>query len=140
MGVFDKVTSVSKDVVDKVKSSNDISKIKTQIAYEDDKITDYYIELGKNYYNDKPINASEQYIKICEEIATRLDRIERLNQQINLLKGVKICKSCGAVINDSFLFCGLCGAKLPEINLETTTKESDPTLKAFGDKSIAFSK
>ena len=127
MSVLDKVgdtlSSVSKDVVGKVKSGSDISKIKQQIVYEEERILDFYTQLGKHYYVDKTSNASEQYAKLCQEIDERSERIVRLKKQINSLKGIKICSSCGSVVTNNFLFCGLCGFKLPDEYAEITTNE-----------------
>ncbi len=118
MGVFDKVgdtlSSVSKDVVNKAKTGSDVNKIKQQIVYEEERITDFYTQLGKIYYTDKSANPTEQYAKMCSEIESRTARVERLKMQINNLKGIKICKNCGSVVANNFTFCGICGTKLPE--------------------------
>lgn len=117
MGVFDKmsgaISNVSKDVADKVKTNSDLNKLKQQIAYEEDKLYNDYVELGKYTYANKPPKMSEECEKICEDIKSRLSRIERINVQINDLKGVKVCSECGATIANNFVFCGICGAKLP---------------------------
>ena len=129
MGVFDKmggaISNVSKDVVDKVKSNNDIGKLKQQIEYEEAKIYDGYIELGKSFYENRAAKMNDAAEKICAEIDARLSRISRIKIQINDLKGIKICPECGATITNNFLFCGLCGAKLPESTDELNKQAVD---------------
>ncbi len=137
MGVFDKmgdaISNVSKDVVDKVKSNNDIGKLKQQIEYEEAKIYDGYIELGKDLFENKPENISEAAQKVCTDIDARLSRISRIKIQINDIKGIKICPACGATITNNFLFCGLCGAKLPDSTNELSKENSlSPAKKPDG--------
>jgi len=142
MGVFDKmggaISNVSKDVVDKVKSNNDVGKLKQQVEYEEAKIYDGYIELGKDLYENKPEKMSEGAQKVCADIDARLSRISRIKIQINDIKGIKICPSCGATITNNFLFCGLCGAKLPDSTNELSAESTSAPAKkpdglAFAD-------
>ena len=120
--VGDTISNVSKDMFDKVKSSTDATKLKQQIVYEEEKIAENYIYLGKSYYALKSSTMSENDLKACDDINVRAARIARLNIQINALKGIKVCPCCNAAITNNFLFCGLCGTKLPEDVVETTSE------------------
>ena len=140
MGIFEKVgetiSVTGKDVATKAKYAGDISKLKQQIIYEEEKITDYYTELGKKYYSDNNSNQNDKYAQLCKEIETGTARIERIKQHIYSMKGVKVCKNCGAVVNDNFLFCGVCGTKLPEA-AEPHVEESNSI--SASNNSFAFS-
>ena len=119
MGVMEKVgetiTTTSKDVATKYKFAGDINKIKRQITYEEEKINDFYLQLGKRYYIQNSAKPNdEEYGRLCNEIEVCSARIERLKQEIYVMKGIKVCKNCGAAVNDNFLFCGVCGSKLPD--------------------------
>ncbi len=142
MGVFEKVgdtiSSTSKDVVNKAKFAGDVTKIKKQITYEEEKVIDFYTQLGKSYYNDNSEHPDSRYSNLCNEVEICIARIERLKQQIYSIKGVKVCKNCGAVVNDSFLFCGVCGTKLPETSTDEVP-EQQSSISQAGKSTLAFS-
>lgn len=129
MGIFEKVSetisSTSRDMANKARTVADVSKLKHQIFIEEEKIKDIYTELGKKYYKDNGSNPAEKYAPFCDEAYITKARIEKLKQQIYSIKGIKVCEKCGAEVDEEYQFCGICGAKLPEVIVEVVPVEAD---------------
>lgn len=120
MGNDSKATGASANttaepVFGKMKTNSEISRLTTQIGFEQQKIAEDYIVLGKSFYNDRPDSLSDEEINACSDLDSRIAMVERVTKQINLLKGIKICPECKAPISSSYTFCGVCGARLEDI-------------------------
>lgn len=143
MGVINKagdtLSNVGRGVVDKVKASTDLNKLKQQIVYEQQKISESFEEIGRNYYKEKPVHVAPENVKLFGDIDSRLQRIERLKVQMNELKGIKVCTECGATITNNFLFCGICGARLPVSQPEPLNESTSDTVLQNSD-ALAFAK
>ena len=55
---------------------------------------------------------------LCEDIDTRRRRIKKMRFELNSIRGYKICPKCDAEVNEKFQFCGVCGARLPDMDDE----------------------
>lgn len=53
----------------------------------------------------------------------RQDGMDEYGFGPRVMKGLKVCKSCGRISPSTLLFCTECGAKLPEKNLYQSYKE-----------------
>lgn len=131
MGILEKVggtiASTGKGMADKAKTSissmSDLSKIKRQIVVEEEKVKGIYAEIGKKYFNEVHDCPDAKYSKLFADANFYNGIIENLNQQLNVMKGVKVCENCGAEVNVNFAFCGLCGAKLPQASDDFSYEE-----------------
>ena len=120
MGLLD----TGKGVADKAKNIPEISNIKKKIIYEEDRILELLADIGRKYYIAHEID-KEAFDKICEDITTRRIRIKKMKFEINMMKGFKVCLKCDSEINAKFEFCGVCGARLPNIDDEEFLKLDD---------------
>lgn len=115
MGIFNKIgdmaSDVSRNVNEKTKNMSDTSNLKRKILYEEERIMEIFADIGKTYYKT-PENVEEMKA-YCDDIDTRKKRIKKMRFELQGLKGVKICPKCQSEVQDKFLFCGVCGAKLP---------------------------
>ena len=117
MGILNKFNDVSKGVNDKAKSISEANNLKRKILYEEERIVEIFTDIGKKYYKN-PNEDPNVHKVLCDDIDTRRRRIKRMRYEFNQIKGYKICPKCGAEVNDKFQFCGVCGARLPDVDDE----------------------
>ena len=133
MGIFDKVGETINTTADKAKSISELSNLKKRLQYEEERIEEIFSEIGKKYF-EEPVQNKKLLDSLCEDIITRQKRIKRMNFELNELKGIKVCEHCGTQIDEKFMFCGVCGAKLPSFvddkdsDLKTDYKEVEKYL------------
>lgn len=115
MGVLGKFGSVmdgaSRSINEKTKNMSDTSNLKRKILYEEERILEIFQEIGRIYYKT-PDNIQELKL-LVDDIDTRKRRIKKMRFELQTKKGFKICPNCQAEVNEKFMFCGVCGAKLP---------------------------
>lgn len=118
MGIFnrlgDAVSDASKNVNEKTKNMSDTSNLKRKILYEEERILEIFNDIGRIYYKT-PENVEEMK-SYCDDIDTRKKRIKKMKFELQGLKGVKVCPKCQSAVQDKFLFCGVCGEKLPNLD------------------------
>lgn len=122
MSIFEKVgesiSSTGKGVVGKARSASDISKVKRQIIYEEQKCSEIYTKIGKLFFEKNLAPPNEQFRKLFQDVEERVGRVGRLRREICVIKGIKVCEGCGAEIAKEFQFCGICGTRLPDPIIE----------------------
>ena len=73
-----------------------------------------FIALGEIYF--KMIKDTEidniQIKDLVEAIKDKNEKIAELKSEINAAKNKRICPQCGANIDDTSIYCSVCGAKL----------------------------
>jgi DNA-directed RNA polymerase subunit RPC12/RpoP len=125
----------------------EVTKINLNINTEEDSIKKLYSEIGNYCYElfqqgpfqDGRIN------DLCSQIKTHKDKIQELKEKIYSVKGIVICKNCGAEIDNNTPFCSKCGSKIvvnepPAEATETVEDDSIecPTCKAKVSGGSAF--
>ena len=115
MGVFNKIgnamSDANRNINEKTKNMADTNNLKRKILYEEERIVEIFAEIGKIYYKN-PENVEELKL-LTDDIDTRKRRIKKMRFELQTKKGFKICPSCQAEVNEKFMFCGVCGTKLP---------------------------
>lgn len=113
MAFFDsigkKLSKTGQAAVQKTKQMADVAKLNSDISDEEKKSTNIYYQIGQLYvllYKDNPESDFEVLIEQLNESQTK---IENLKQQIQDIKGVKRCTTCGAEIPNNATFCSACG-------------------------------
>jgi len=127
MDFFEKVgdtfSSKSKEVAKKAKSIAEISNLNGQINSQEKTIDIMYVELGKAYFEQNKDNADDKYAEQCNIIKEAAEKIKTLNDEINKIKGNKVCIGCGAVMDADTLFCPKCGTKNVPVEPEVVEEE-----------------
>ncbi|MGN0620623.1 MAG: zinc ribbon domain-containing protein [Porcipelethomonas sp.] len=111
MGLLDKLSDAGRSASEKTKNMSDSGNLKRKILYEEERIVEILTDIGKAYYKNP--DDTEEMKALCDDIDTRKRRIKKMRFELQSLKGVRICPKCQAEVMDKFLFCGVCGAKLP---------------------------
>ena len=109
-GIFDKLSGATKGVSDMSKAASDTGNLKKKIMYEQERIQEVMLEIGKQYY----ANPKADLTNLCADIDDRKRRINSMKSELQALKGVRVCSNCGTKFDDkyTFEFCGKCGTKL----------------------------
>ncbi len=115
MAFFDKlsetISSKSKDVAKKAKDFADVAKLNSQITTEENTINATYKEIGQACFEQYSSEAEHIFHEQFEKIRTALSHIEQLKSEIQTIKGIRLCSSCGAEMPITAGFCPSCGAK-----------------------------
>ncbi len=92
----------------------EVTKINFKISEAQAKIDKEFEEIGRKVYGmyKDGDNVSEDVKNICELIDNKYFEIETLNNQIEEIKEIKICKSCQAKNNSEAKFCSNCGTMM----------------------------
>jgi len=125
-----KVTETAKAAAKKSGDIVEVTKLNMSIGTEEEKIEKIYLEIGKMVYDVylKGEEIATPFKEQCEKIKEREQYIKELKNKLHELKGIKICSSCGEVLDINVNFCSNCGAKQesPEI---TSDKKIEPEAK-----------
>lgn len=118
MAFFDdlskKLSQVGQSAVQKTKEVADIAKYTASIAEEERNITKLYAQIGQAYVQLHAEDAPEDMKELIQQIWAAQEKIQENRAQLRQLKGVELCPNCEAEVDKDALFCGKCGAKMPE--------------------------
>lgn len=107
------ISDAGQETVAKAKNFADIAKLNDAINTIQQQITRLYLDFGEAYYDRH--KDDEVFAEDAERMTAIRDayaKIARYKEQINQIKGVEICPSCGAEIPAGSAFCSSCGAKV----------------------------
>ena len=129
-----KISNVGQETVKKTKEIAEISKISSKIKDEEKKLDGLYTELGKKYFSLDSRNQVAEIQDICSSITESIQKVDAMKKELQLLKGVRICSSCGAEQDNSVAYCSKCGAKLveevkAEVVEDIESSEEEPVAK-----------
>ncbi len=106
MGFFDGLEQ-------KMKNASEASNLNGQIRENEKLIEKHYYDLGKLYFEKHGSSPSAETEEVCKAIASCLEKIDSLKKELVIVKGLKLCPSCGAECPVDVPFCSACGTKLP---------------------------
>ena len=126
MSIFDKVSDMGRGLSEKASNVSEVSNLKRKILYEEERIVEIFADLGKKYYKN-PDEDPSVFRALCDDIDARRRRIKKMKFELNTLRGYKMCPKCDAENNEKNIFCGVCGARLPDPEDEdfTSLEEND---------------
>ena len=100
-----KISNVGQETVKKTKEIAEIGKISSKIKDEEKKLDGLYTELGKKYFSLYSRNQVAEIQDICSSITESIQKVDAMKKELQLLKGVRICSSCGAEQDNSVAYC-----------------------------------
>lgn len=99
--------SKGKDSYNKMAEKN---RIKKEISTLTSDIEASFSNIGKQLYAEDREN--EKFKEVFDDIASKENEIENLQQQLNELDGTAPCPSCGEPVQNGAAFCAKCGAAI----------------------------
>lgn len=121
MSIFDelgkKVTSTSQNVAQKTKDMAEIARINSLVSDEEKRINNGYYQIGKQYVALHENDYEGNYAELIHMIKDSENKIRMYNKQIQDIKGVRRCPSCGAEVPVNAVFCNSCGARIPAVEM-----------------------
>lgn len=129
MGILDNVfesvgktiNDASQSVVNKSKEISDISRLNSLISEEQRKIEGLYSLIGKKYFEVHPDSTEEGFSEMVSTIKASLAQLETYRENLQVLKGVRVCPHCGVEIALNAMFCSSCGNKLEPIVVQNSS-------------------
>lgn len=115
-GVTEKLTKAGQGVAQSTKNMAGTVKLNSSIAEEEKLIRSLYQKIGEAYYlahNEAPDAELAEWVR---SITEALERISDYREQLQKIKGLSACPSCGAEIPGDSAFCAHCGAKIGQDN------------------------
>jgi len=128
MGLFDKVSEITKNATEKAGSTYEVTKLKLKINDQEKAINEKIIQLGTWCLAQAEAGAvlEGEGAEICAEIAACKKAIADIEAEIAGIKsaapaapaepapaasGKKFCSGCGTALASDAKFCHSCGAK-----------------------------
>lgn len=119
MAFFDdigkKISQTGQDMVQKTKDTAETMRLNSAISDEEKRIQSLYLEIGKRYFElhaDDYDPQLEEPVLCVKEANTK---IAGYTEQLNRIKGLVRCATCGADVPIGTPFCTGCGAKMPVV-------------------------
>jgi Zn finger protein HypA/HybF involved in hydrogenase expression len=123
MALFDdlkkKVTDTTQGAVRGAKEFADTSRLNSLISDEQKQITNLYVQIGKYAYEHSAETGDSVLKDLFNAVSAANGRIAGHQAEIQQIKGVKICPSCGNEVPVASAFCSSCGS--PAAGVVTTT-------------------
>ncbi len=119
MGFFDKlgenIANTSKSVAKKADELAKVAGLNGQISGQESAIDAVYKEIGKMIYDNKDNWSSLDLAEVIGKIDAAKAEIDRLRNEIRVVKGVQVCSQCNEEISADVAFCPKCGNKMPVV-------------------------
>lgn len=109
-----KLSQTGQDAVKRTKDMFEAGKLGSQVNAEKRKITGLYQQIGKIYVEQLAGEPDERVAGLCADIRESRRRITEWQAEINALKGLAACSSCGFENAINANFCNSCGAPMPK--------------------------
>ncbi len=117
--------------VEQAKILAEVTKLNSQIADEEKKITDNYTQLGKLYIELHSTNCEKAFLGMVSTIQESERKIDALKSQIQDIKGIVRCSKCGAELPKDAQFCNSCGNRVEPKKQELSNAEHTPKAAAY---------
>lgn len=109
-----KLSDAGQGAAQQAKIFSEVAKLNSAISDKERKISQLYLAIGQAYYALYKDDISANEYEKMEEITTLNDEIVKCREEINRVKGIAKCPSCGADVALGSAFCCNCGAKMPQ--------------------------
>lgn len=118
MSFFDeigkKLSHTGQMAVQKTKEMADVAKLNSNISDEEKKINNAYYQIGQLYVDLHSDDFEPDFEVLITQLKEAQNNVESLKKQIQDIKGVKRCTTCGAEIPNNATFCSSCGTAVAQ--------------------------
>jgi len=137
--IKNKVSDTANSAVNKANEIAEVSKLNGLIAEEDKKIKNLYYQIGKLYVAQCGNNPDPAFAELVAAVIESGRAMKEYKDQINVLKGIRICDKCGADVPKGAAFCNACGNQMPVVpEFDTDKFDKCPVCGALVEKGMRF--
>lgn len=91
----------------------EVSRLNKAITEEEQKINAIFQRMGQVYFAAHRDDPEENQADSIRAILECVERGKKLKDQINELRGIAVCRNCGAEVDRRSAFCNRCGMRMP---------------------------
>lgn len=107
--------------------------VNQQIQQTHNQINELYLDLGRYVKLNLKDKIDDQYVRnAAQNIDDCLARLQQLNNDLNSIRGIKLCCNCNAQIPMAVTFCPSCGTKQPDMQMNGMGMGGAPMNGGFG--------
>ena len=140
MAFFDdlgaKLSKTGQKTMQKANDLADITKLNLRTSELNKSIQEMYAKVGEQYYNLYGGQPEESMAQFCAEISRSKAEIEQIRLEIQRIKQIKVCPSCGYENPSDASFCNKCGLALPELPTREEPKPAGPVCPQCGAQTM----
>ncbi len=105
------VTNTVNKAAKKTEDIADLTKKKISLKAEEDRLDSLYSQVGKLRFAEvrRGEDKSEAIENLFSEIEDSIKKVSSLRADIAKARKVKMCKNCGAELEENDIFCSKCG-------------------------------
>ncbi len=103
------------NAIKRAKDLTEITRLNSLISDEQKLLNSFYIQIGMKYFELYGDTDDENFADLCKCIKESKSKIEKYQNEIQVIRNVKICPNCGAECSGSSQFCGSCGTSIIEV-------------------------
>ncbi|MCI8713018.1 MAG: zinc ribbon domain-containing protein [Ruminococcus sp.] len=108
-----KIGMAGQTAAQKAMVMTDVARLSADIAEEEKKIDNVYVQVGKLYISMHAEEWDKEFDGMVAAIRESEFRIKSYRERIQTIKGVVRCERCGAEVANTAAFCNACGAAMP---------------------------
>lgn len=146
MAFFDnvgkKLSQAGQGALQKTKEMADIARLNSLIADEEKRLNNNYYQIGKLYAQLHSVDCEDCFTTYISAVNESLKKIDDLKAELQALRAVAKCPSCGAEVPTSSMFCNACGTAMPNAADKTNAQPADSVkcnnCGAFVNKNMRF--
>lgn len=106
-----KISQTGQSALQKTKELADVTRLNGLVSDEERRINNSYLQVGKLYVSLHSNDFESDFSSMIGLIKESEMKIEDYKHQIQTIRGVKRCLSCGAEVAADAAFCNSCGTK-----------------------------
>ena len=127
-----KLSKTGQKTMQKANELADITKLNLRTNELNRSIQDLYAKLGEQYYALHGSQPDAELAELCGSIDTAKGEIEQIKLDIQRIKQIRVCPSCGYENPSDASFCCKCSTALPEIPPKEDPKPEGPVCPQCG--------
>ena len=140
MAFFDdlgaKLSKTGQKTMQKANELADITKLNLRTNELNRSIQDLYAKVGEQYYALHGSQPEAALAELCAGIDSAKAEIDQIKTEIQRIKQIKVCPSCGYENPSEASFCNKCGVALPEL-APAAPKADGPVCPQYGAQVMA---
>lgn len=134
-----KVSDTTNSAINKANELTEVSKLNGLINEEDKKVKNLYYQIGKAYVAKNGSNPDPELADLIAAVIESGKAIKDYKDQINAIKGIRICPNCGVEVEKTSSFCSGCGNPMPRLpEFDETKFNKCPKCGELVEKGMRF--